>query len=213
MTTPHRALVIVDVQQEYFDGPLAVQYPPVRDSLARITAAIDAATAAGAPVVVVQHTSGDDAPVFNPTTPGFALHPDIEQRRTASWKAVTKQFGSVFAGTDLVDWLRENAIDTVTLVGYMTNNCIIASAAEAETHGIAVEVLSDATGAISIANAAGQVDARTVHETLMAVLHSNFAAVADTDAWAQALEAGAALPQDNLVASAQAGAARFAPTN
>ncbi|MFG3423025.1 hypothetical protein [Micromonospora sp. NPDC047730] len=42
----------------------------------------------------------------------------------------------------------------------MTNNCVPASAAEAETHGPAAEVLSDATGAINSANEAGFAGAR-----------------------------------------------------
>lgn len=210
MTTPARALVLIDIQQEYFTGPLEIQYPAPTDSLPRIIAAIDAAEANGIPVVVVQHTAGDDAPVFNPTLPGFALHPEIEQRRTPAWKAITKQYGSVFAGTDLVDWLQENSVDTVTLVGYMTNNCIIASAAQAETIGIAAEVLSDATGAISISNDAGHVDAETVHTTLMALMNSNFAAIESTDAWITALADGETLPKDNLPSSAMSGAKRFA---
>jgi nicotinamidase-related amidase len=209
MTTPNRALVLVDVQQQYFSGPLEIQYPAHTDSLPRITAAIDAATEAGVPVVVVQHSGGPTAPVFNPTTPEYALHPDVQARRQDDWKRVTKQFGSVFAGTDLLAWLRERDVDTITLVGYMTNNCIIASAAEAETHAIAVEVLSDATGAISIANAAGQADAETVHRTLMAVLQSNFASVATTDRWVAVLGTDQALAGDDLVTSAQAGAERF----
>ncbi|TFD83544.1 isochorismatase family protein [Cryobacterium lactosi] len=60
---------------------------------------------------------------------GFALHPEIEKRRGLGWHAITKQYGSVLAGTDLLAWLHENAVDTITLVGYMTNNCIISSAA------------------------------------------------------------------------------------
>jgi nicotinamidase-related amidase len=210
MTNSTRALVLVDVQQEYFSGPLEIQYPAPSDALAKVTTAIDAATAHGVPVVVVQHTGGDAAPIFNPTTPGFALHPDVEQRRTPEWKAITKQFGSVFAGTDLLSWLRENSIDTVTLVGFMTNNCIIASAADAETQGISAEVLSDATGAISIGNDAGYVDAETVHTTLMALLNSNFAAVAPTGTWVSALSERQSLTKDNLVNSAMAGVARFA---
>lgn len=213
MPTTNRALVLVDIQQEYFSGPLEIQYPAPADSLAKITAAIDAAIANSVPVVVVQHTAGDEAPVFNPTQPGFALHPEIEHRRTAKWKAITKQYGSVFAGTDLVDWLQENGVDTVTLVGYMTNNCIIASAAQAETHGISAEVLSDATGAISIGNDAGYVDAETVHTTLMALLNSNFAAVESTDTWIAALRDGHALAKDNLPTSAMTGAAHFSPSH
>ena len=38
MPSPRRALVLIDVQQEYFDGPLAIQYPPRDDALAAIRA-------------------------------------------------------------------------------------------------------------------------------------------------------------------------------
>jgi nicotinamidase-related amidase len=209
MTTPNRALILIDVQQDYFgDGPLEIQYPPHTDSLPQITRAIDAATAAGIPVVAVQHTMGEGAPLFNPTQPGFQLHPEVESRRTGAWKSIVKQYGTVFAGTDLLAWLREREIDTITLVGYMTNNCVLASAAEAETHGLAAEVLADATGAINIANDAGFADAKTVHTTLMALFNSNFAAVADTATWSDAAAAGRPLPKPDLGASAVTGAQR-----
>jgi nicotinamidase-related amidase len=210
VTSPRRALILVDVQQEYVAGPLEIQYPPHAESVPRIVAAIDAATAAGIPVVAVQHTAGEGAPVFDPTSPTFELHPDVAARRTDAWKSVLKQYGTVFAGTDVLTWLQEHDVDTITLVGYMTNNCILASAAEAETHGLAAEVLSDATGAISIANDAGSADARTVHTTLMALFHSNFAAVATTDTWIQATVAGTVLPKSDLGSSAVDGAQRAA---
>ncbi|MGZ0712726.1 isochorismatase family protein (plasmid) [Coraliomargarita sp. W4R53] len=206
MTSPRRALILVDVQQEYFSGPLEIQYPAHADSLPKIAAAIDAATAAGIPIVVVQHNAGDTAPIFNPTMDGFALHPEVASRRRGDWKAVSKQFGTVFAGTDLLEWLRANDIDTITLVGYMTNNCIIASAAESEVHSLNVEVLSDATGAISIANTAGFADAEAVHTTLMTVLNSSFAAVGTTEAWTAALSEEISLPKSNLITSATTGA-------
>jgi nicotinamidase-related amidase len=207
-TTPRRALILVDVQQEYFGGPLEIQYPPHTESLPQITRAIDAATAAGIPVVAVQHTAGEGAPVFDPTRKGFRLHPEVEARRTDAWKSVVKQYGTVFAGTDLLAWLQEHQIDTITLAGYMINNCIIASAAEAETHGLSAEVLSDATGAINVANDAGFADAKTVHATLLTLLNSNFAAVGDTLAWTDAVAAGRPLPKSDLGTSAVMGAQR-----
>lgn len=210
MTAPRRALVIVDVQQQYFDGPLEIQYPPHTDSLPRIAQAVDAATAAGLPVAVVQHAMGEGAPVFDPTRPGFALHPEVESRRTPAWESVVKEHGSVFAGTDVLAWLRQHDVDTITLIGYMTNNCVLASSVEAEGLGIAVEVLADATGAVHLANDAGSADAETVHRTLMTLLHSNWAAVADTSTWSAAVQAGRALPQGDLGSSAGAGAQRAA---
>src|SRR5699024_8952646 len=107
MTTPRRALVLIDVQQEYFGGPLEIQYPPHAESLPKITAAIDVANDEGLPVVVVQHTMGVGAPVFDPEQSGFQLHPGIDRRRTGAWKAVVKQYGSIYAGTDVAEFLRE----------------------------------------------------------------------------------------------------------
>ena len=86
----------------------------------------------------------------------------------------------------------------------MVNNCVLASAAWGETIGLATEVLSDAVGAINLRNRAGKADARTVHTTLMALLHSNWAAVATADDWCRALACDEPLPRSNLVVSAMA---------
>jgi nicotinamidase-related amidase len=211
MPSPQRALILVDVQQDYFGGgPLEIQHPPHSESVPRVVRAIEAAHAAGIPVVAVQHTMGEGAPVFDPTQPGFALHPEVAQRRGEHWKTVVKQYGSVYAGTDVSAWLREQGVDTVTLVGYMTNNCVLGSAVEGEGLGFTTEVLADATGAVNLANDAGSVDAETVHTTLMTLLHSNWAAVASTDTWVQALNAGQPLPGSDLGSSAVAGAQQHA---
>jgi nicotinamidase-related amidase len=207
MTAPRRALIVIDAQQEYFTGLLPIQYPPREESIQRIAAAVDAAEKAGIPVVTVQHSAGDESPVFNPTMSEFQLHSSLEERKSDGWKTVVKQYSSIFPGTGLVEWLRENGIDTITLAGYMTNNCIVASASDAEIHAFSTEVLSDATGAINISNSAGTVDAKTVHTTLMALLNSNFAAVASTEEWARAVETAQPLAKSNLVESAADGAA------
>nr|WP_201471066.1 isochorismatase family protein [Microbacterium hydrocarbonoxydans] len=207
MSAPRRALIVIDPQQEYFTGLLPIAYPPREESILRIADAIDAAERAGIPVVMVQHTAGDAAPVFNPDRPEFRIHESLERRDAGAWKRVVKQFSSIFPETGMQEWLTENGIDTITLVGFMTNNCVIATAADAETRGVTVEVLSDATGAIDIANDAGSSDAKTVHTTLMALLHSNWACVASTTAWVDALGTGTALSRGTLPESAAAGAA------
>ena len=211
MAQPNRALVIVDVQNEYFGGPLEIQYPDRSESLANITSIIDAAETQGLPIVVVQHEAPAGSPVFAEGSRGWDLHPEVASRRRDSWKRIGKSYASVFAGTDFESWLRDNGIDTITLAGYMTNNCDLATAAAAEPLGFAVEVLSDASGAIHLANEAGQVSARQVHEALMVLLQSNFAAVATAQEWVRAVEAGTALPQSDLGTSAMQGRAAFQP--
>lgn len=136
-------------------------------------------------------------------------HPDIAELRPAGdeqpWHDVVKHHGSVYAGTALADWLRDRGVTTVTLAGYMINNCILASAVEAEALGFDTEVLADATGAIPLANDAGARDAREVHSTLLTLLHSSWASVADADEWVAAATVGMPLHRSNLVASAVAG--------
>ena len=201
-TSPRRALVVVDVQKEYARPPLRIRYPRLNDCLSQIERALDAAENVGLPVVCVQHAGPPGSAIFDPGGKGFGLCPSIERRRTPQWKRVVKHRGSIYAGTDLAAWLHEQGVDTVTLVGFMANNCILASAAWGETIGLTTEVLSDAVGAINLSNRAGKVDARTVHSTLMALLHSNWAAVATTDDWCRALGRDKPLSRSNLVASA-----------
>jgi nicotinamidase-related amidase len=210
MSNPRRALVVVDVQQEYFDGPLQIQHPPREESLAHITRAMDLAIEHDLPVVVVQHEYPEGAPVFAVGSAGWALHPKIEKRVQPSWKRVTKDKGSVFAGTDVAEWLTGQGVDTITVAGFMTNNCDIATAVEAEGLGLAAEVLSDATGAIHLANEVGKVPAEVLHEVLLVLLHSNFAAVGTTEAWAAAVRSGEPLSKNDLGTSAMQGRAAFA---
>ncbi|MER7485095.1 hypothetical protein ABTY20_03970 [Streptomyces sp. NPDC126497] len=89
----------------------------------------------------------------------------------------------------------------------MTNNCLLSTSAAAEPLGFTVEVLSDATGAIHIANEAGTASAQQVHETLMTLPHSNWAAVTTTDTWAAAVADENPLPKSDLVTSAAQGRA------
>ncbi|MFJ8545052.1 cysteine hydrolase family protein [Streptomyces sp. NPDC093586] len=205
MTAPRRALVLVDVQQEYFDGPLSIQYPPRDASLANILRALDTAARADLPVVAVRHEAPEGFPVFAAGSPGWELHPEVERRIGPTARRVTKSFSDIFTSTGLADWFRENGIDTLTLAGHMTNNCVLSTSAAAEPLGFAVEVLSDATGAVHLANEAGTASAQQIHETLMTLLHSNWAAVTTTDTWASAVTIGDALTKSDLVTSALQG--------
>lgn len=209
MSVPRRALVVIDVQQEYFAGPLQIQHPSPEQALANVVRAVEAARAHDLPVVVVQHALPAGAPVFATGSAGFELHPAVAALVEPGDERVEKTFGSVFAGNDLADRLRARGVDTVSIVGFMTNNCDLASAVEAEGLGFAAEVLSDASGAIDLDNEAGHVPASVVHDTLMVLLHSNFAAVATTDTWIAAVRDAQSLPKDNLADSAVRGRTRF----
>ncbi|MEE7561059.1 cysteine hydrolase [Xanthomonas sp. Kuri4-2] len=199
MSSPRRALLVIDVQNEYFSGQLRIAHPPVAESLPNIVRAMAAAHAQGVPVVVFQHTAPEQSPVFARGSAAWALHPEVAAQPRDHH--LLKAQPSVFAGTGLAAWLAARQIDTVTVVGYMTHNCNASSIYEAFHRGLRVEVLGDASGALPYANAAGRVSAEEIHRVFSVVFHSNFAAVASTAQWIAALQAGQALPLDDVLHS------------
>ncbi|GAB3281174.1 isochorismatase family protein [Kineosporia babensis] len=208
MSTLKRALVVVDVQQEYFDGPLEIQFPPRENSLAQIVRVIETAQAHSLPIAYAQHTTPAGTPVFAEGSPGWQLHPRIEAL-AGDGKRFTKVNGSVYAGTDLAEWLHSHEVDTVTLVGYMTHNCDLASSIESEGLGFGAEVLSDASGATHLSNDAGHISAEDLHTSLMTLLNANFAAVATVEQWTSAVALASPLPKSDLVTSAVTGRQKF----
>jgi nicotinamidase-related amidase len=202
MTT--RALIVIDVQNEYMTGELPVEFPPVDSSLANIGRAMDAARAAGVAVVVIQHDMPADAPIFATGSAGWGLHPVVADRPADV--VFHKQLPGAFTGTDLDAWLRDHAVDTVSIAGYMTNICVDTTSRQAAHAGFRVEVLGDATGTLAYGNSAGRASAQQVHAATLATLHAAIGAVGTTDEWIAAL-GGDPLPAGDLIASTRAGAA------
>ncbi|MET0963185.1 MAG: isochorismatase family protein [Noviherbaspirillum sp.] len=193
---PRRALIVIDIQNEYVSGNLLVEYPDVRLSLANVGAAIDAAHAAGIPVVAVQNTAPAGAPVFDRGSHGWQLHEVVAGRQYDH--LIEKRLPSAFTGTDLAAWIARHEIDTLTVAGYMTHNCVAATVFEAVHAGLAVEVLHDASGSLSYANRAGQASAAELHRSFCVVFQSRFAAVLQTAEWTAAIESGAAPERDSI---------------
>ena len=199
MPAPRRALLVIDVQNEYVSGNLPIEYPPLAQSLPNIGKTIDAAHAAGIPVIVVQHEENEDAPLFARNSPGWELNDVVASRPYAH--LIKKTMASAFAGTDLAEWLAGHEIDTLSIVGYMTHNCDAATAIHARHNGITAEFLLDASGSLPYANEAGTASAEEIHRAFTVVFHSSFAAVTTTAKWIAALQAGTPVARDNIVHS------------
>lgn len=199
--SPRRALIVIDVQNEYFDGDMPITHPPVEASLPNIVRAMEAARAHGIPVITVQHDAPADSPIFAKGSHGWRLHPDIAAERADHH--IHKSLASVFAGTGLREWLAAREIDTVTIAGYMTHNCNASTILEAAHNGLQVEYLADASGSLPYENAAGKASAEEIHRVFSVVFHTGFAAVTTTGTWIGAVADRAAPGRDNIYASNQ----------
>jgi nicotinamidase-related amidase len=207
-TQPCRALVVIDVQNDYDGGNLAIQHPPFTETVANVARAMDAAAAAGIKIVVVRQMAPEMSPIFARGSHGGELHPEIAGRARDHY--VEKALPSAFTGTDLEAWLRANAIDTITVAGYMTHNCDLSTIIHAVHMGFAVEFLSDASGSVPYANSAGYASAEDIHRVVTIVLQSRFAAVLKTAGWIDCLKTGALPERDTIYASNQRALARNA---
>lgn len=201
----NRALIVIDVQNEYETGVLPIVHPPLATSLPNIGTAMDTARSAGIPVIVVRQQAPEGAATFAAGSPGAELHPVVDGRPHDH--VVVKTFPGAFTGTDLGPWLRERDISLVTLVGFMTQNCIDATAKQAFDAGLGVEILDDATGTLPYANSAGRVDAEQLHRTILVALNARFAAVGSTADWVRAIAAGESLAGSTVFDSAAEGRA------
>jgi nicotinamidase-related amidase len=175
-----RALLVIDVQNEYFTGKLPVSYPP--GSLANILRAMDAAAAQDIPVVVIRHAVKSDAsPVFRKGSPEWELHPEVATRRRDV--LIEKNWPDSFMDTGLEEWLKRHGVGKVAICGYMTQMCCDTTARRGFHLGYEVEFLSDATGTLAFQNEAGSVTAEELHRAILVTQAARFSKVVKTEEW------------------------------
>jgi nicotinamidase-related amidase len=175
-----RALLVIDVQNEYFTGKLPVSYPA--GSLTNVLSAMDAARAKPLPIVVIQHASPQpDAAVFRKGSQEWALHPEVASRLHDV--LIHKSLPGSFSGTELETWLRQRGVETVVITGYMTQMCCDTTARQAMHLGFGVEFLSDGTGTLSIKNDAGEVSGEELHRAILVTQQMRFSRVMKTSNW------------------------------
>lgn len=175
-----RALIVIDVQREYFDGALPVRHPV--GHLEAILETMDAAKEANVPIAVVRHHQPDpDSPIFRKGSEMWQLHDEVEARPRDV--LIDKQLPGSFTGTPLDDFLKERNVDTVSIAGYMTQMCCDTTARQAFHRGYKVEFLSDATGTLDVENKAGSVTAEQLHESILVAQQMFISDVIDKATW------------------------------
>ena len=176
-----RALIVVDVQNEYFEGgTLPISYPP--NSFERIKTAIAEAQKAGIFIVFMQHTSlQENAGAFVRKSHLWEFHDEIKAIKPDLY--IEKNHASSFVGTDLNYRLRSLGIDTVSIIGYMTQNCCDATARDASQLSYNVEFLSDANGTLDFENNAGSVSAEALHRAFLVAQAFGFSRVLTLNEW------------------------------
>lgn len=174
-----RALLIIDIQDDYFPGGA---FPLVEPEAAAANAArvLAAFRAGDEPVVHVQHLSGPDDPFFVPGTPGVEIHASVAP--AAGETVVQKAEPNSFLGTGLEETLRAAGVDELVVAGMMSSMCVDATVRAAADLGFAVQLVHDACAAPDLEFGGQAIPGATVHGAFMAALGSAYATLVAADA-------------------------------
>ena len=166
-------LVIIDAQNEYLDGKLALPgIAPAVDALARLLAR---ARAAGAPVVHVQH-KGRAGGLFDLDARGGAIIDAVQPAGGES--IVSKPLPNAFANTDLDATLKKLGRTQLVIAGFMTHMCVSSTARAAldASYRVTIDANSCATRDLPDGRG-GIVQAHTLHEISLVELSDRFAII------------------------------------
>lgn len=171
-----RALIVVDIQNDYFPGGAHPLVGP-EEAAGQARVLLDAFRRAGEPVVHVQHLSEEpDATFMRPGTSGAEIHPLMAPQDGEP--VVQKAHPNSFLDTGLESTLRGLGVDAVVVCGMMTSMCVDATVRAAVDLGFDASVAHDACAAPDLDFGGRTVPAADVHAAFLAALGSAYARVA-----------------------------------
>lgn len=176
---PKRALIVVDVQNDYFPGGkwTLVGIERAVDQIARLLAA---AREAGDVVVHVRHEFPTaDAPFFAPGSEGAQIHP--KARNLDGEPVILKHQINSFRDTDLKAVLDGQGVDEVVICGAMSHMCIDAATRASNDYGYRCLVVHDACASRDLEFEGVTVPAAQAHAAFMAALRFGYARVVSTE--------------------------------
>ncbi|MGJ4926039.1 cysteine hydrolase family protein [Bradyrhizobium sp. HKCCYLS2038] len=168
------SLVLIDIQNEYRDGPLAL--PGAEAAIAQAARLLARARAAGSVIIHVAHR-GKAGSLFDREAPRGAIVAAVAP--LAGEAVIEKTLPNSFAGTDLQARLTEAGRKNVVLAGLMTHMCVSSTARAALDLGwrVTIDAQSCATRDLPDGKG-GTLPAALVHEVALAELSDRFAIIA-----------------------------------
>ena len=167
-------LVLIDLQNEYLTGPLAL--PCADAAIANAGGLLARARNAGAKIFHVAHRGKpgglfDRAATRGGIVPAVAPLPDEP--------VIEKTLPNAFAGTDLKTRLDAGGHKNIVLAGFMTHMCVSSTARAALDLGFRTTIDAAACATRDLPDGRGAViPAATVHEVALAELSDRFALIA-----------------------------------
>ena len=172
------ALLVIDVQKGLDDPSLGHRNNPDAESnIARLLAVW---RTHNRPIIHIRHCSVEPHSPLRPELPGNAFKEEAQP--LPGEKQFDKTTNSAFIGTGLEQYLQEQHIASLVIVGLTTDHCVSASTRMAADLGFEVTVISDATAAHERVGFDGVLHAaETIHTINLVSLDGEFCTVRSTE--------------------------------
>ncbi|HEU4922099.1 MAG TPA: cysteine hydrolase family protein [Burkholderiales bacterium] len=175
---PDSALVVIDIQNDYFPGG-AMELDGADAAGAKAGVAINKFRENKLPVIHVRHLSvRPGATFFLPGTRGAEIHPLVQP--LAGETVIEKNFPNAFRNTGLKELLEKQNTKNLVVAGMMTHMCVDASVRHAADLGYKITLLGDACATRAQSYGGETVPARQVHAAFLAALNGFYAKVVNT---------------------------------
>ena len=172
------ALLLIDIQNDYFEGGKAELHKPL-EALKNAEKVLKKFRQSSSPVIHVQHVSvNEGATFFLPDTHGVKIHERLAPQQNETF--VIKHTPNSFYNTNLLEVIRDQQITELVVCGMMTHMCIDTTVRACKDHKLKVTLLDDACATKDLNYRGTVITAETVHRTFMAALSGMFASVMST---------------------------------
>jgi len=169
------ALILVDIQNEYFPGGKRELEGSVEASR-RAARLLSFFREAKLPLVHIQHVStSPTATAFVPNTDGVQIHENVKPLTGET--VFQKHFPNSFRETPLLEHFKREQIERVVIAGMMTHMCVDATVRAAFDFGFPCLVAEDACATRALTRAGKTVRAEDVHHAFLAALNGTYGKV------------------------------------
>lgn len=176
---PKRALIVVDVQNDYFPGGkwTLSGIDAAADNIAKL---LEAARKSSDLVVHIRHEfPTTDAPFFAPGSRGAEIH--MKVKPLPNEPVVLKHHINSFRETDLKAVLDKHGITDVVICGAMSHMCVDAVTRASNDLGYACTVVHDACASRDLEFDGVTVPAAQAHAAFMSALEFGYAKSVSTE--------------------------------
>lgn len=181
-----QALIIIDVQNDYFDGganPLVGSLEASKNANRLLTFFRENNLS----IIHIQHLSTrSDSAFFIPNTHGAEIHYNVKP--LANEKVIIKHYPNSFRETELLEYLRTNKITDLVICGMMTHMCVDSSTRAAKDFGFDCTVIGDACATKDLQVNENTAETKDVQTAFLSALNYYYSIVLDTDEYIENMQ-------------------------